>query len=47
MKSPQGLKRHHRKMWWFIVTTLAIAYTPDDGTQGYTPYFYKMDQPVR
>ena len=25
----------------------ALAYTPDDGTQGYTPYFYKMDVPVR
>ena len=25
----------------------AAAYTPDDGTQGYTPYFYKMDVPVR
>ena len=25
----------------------ALAYTPDDGTQGYTPYFYKMDNPVR
>ena len=23
------------------------AYVPDDGTQGYTPYFYKMDVPVR
>ena len=27
--------------------TLALAYSPDDGTQGYTPYFYKMDVPVR
>ena len=25
----------------------ATGYTPDDGTQGYTPYFYKMDVPVR
>ena len=24
-----------------------FSYTPDDGTQGYTPYFYKMDVPVR
>ena len=30
-----------------LVATLAVAYTPDDGTQGYTPYFYKMDVPVR
>ena len=25
----------------------AATYMPDDGTQGYTPYFYKMDVPVR
>ena len=25
----------------------AAAYKPDDGTDGYTPYFYKMDVPVR
>ena len=26
---------------------MLAAYAPDDGTQGYTPYFYKMDVPVR
>ena len=26
---------------------LLSAYAPDDGTQGHTPYFYKMDVPVR
>ena len=30
-----------------MLAALAAAYTPDDGTQGYTPYFYKMDNPVR
>ena len=23
------------------------SHLPEDGTQGYTPYFYKMDEPVR
>ena len=30
-----------------IALAAALAYMPDDGTQGYTPYFYKMDVPVR
>jgi hypothetical protein len=24
-----------------------LSYSPDDGTQGHTPYYYKMDVPVR
>ena len=27
--------------------SLVTSYMPDDGTQGYTPYHYKMDVPVR
>ena len=35
------------KMLSMIAMATTEAYTPDDGTQGYTPYFYKMDVPVR
>ena len=34
-------------MWAALHAIASAAYTPDDGTQGYTPYFYKMDVPVR
>jgi len=30
-----------------LLALLPSAYVPDDGTQGYTPYYYKMDVPVR
>ena len=30
-----------------LAAAVAQAYTPDDGTLGYTPYYYKMDVPVR
>ena len=30
-----------------FVVVACQAYTPDDGTLGYTPYHYKMDTPVR
>ena len=30
-----------------VMLSALCGYMPDDGTQGYTPYFYKMDVPVR
>ena len=29
-----------------VMLSALCGYMPDDGTQGYTPYFYKMDVPV-